>query len=140
MGRNDVFIKPFRFLLTFSFNERVIKLDFFKINHLNYKNYIFSIKKISVNKIFSNWSLVNIFISMISLWYSGSWYVIDVLWGQPIKLIQVVSTSEFHEYWWNDFGFIFLSPWLVAGPRKPQKLTTSKIKYEHFGPKFLIPH
>ena len=22
----------------------------------------------------------------------------DVLWGQPIKLIQVVSTSEFHEY------------------------------------------
>ena len=25
-------------------------------------------------------------------------YVIDVLWGQPIKLIQVVSTSEPHEY------------------------------------------
>ena len=25
-------------------------------------------------------------------------YIIDVLWGQPIKLIQVVSTSEFHEY------------------------------------------
>ena len=23
---------------------------------------------------------------------------VDVLWGQPIKLIQVVSTSEFHEY------------------------------------------
>ena len=23
---------------------------------------------------------------------------LDVLWGQPIKLIQVVSTSEFHEY------------------------------------------
>ena len=22
----------------------------------------------------------------------------DVLWGQPIKLIQVVSTSDFHEY------------------------------------------
>jgi hypothetical protein len=34
----------------------------------------------------------------------------------------------------------FLSPRLVAGPRQPQKLTTSKIKYEHFGPKFLIPH
>ena len=28
----------------------------------------------------------------------GAWYPIDVLWGQPIKLIQVVSTSEFHEY------------------------------------------
>ena len=25
-------------------------------------------------------------------------YLLDVLWGQPIKLIQVVSTSEFHEY------------------------------------------
>ena len=25
-------------------------------------------------------------------------YVLDVLWGQLIKLIQVVSTSEFHEY------------------------------------------
>ena len=25
-------------------------------------------------------------------------YIVDVLWGQPIKLIQVVSTSEFHEY------------------------------------------
>ena len=25
-------------------------------------------------------------------------YLIDVLWCQPIKLIQVVSTSEFHEY------------------------------------------
>jgi hypothetical protein len=25
-------------------------------------------------------------------------YIIDVLWCQPIKLIQVVSTSEFHEY------------------------------------------
>ena len=24
--------------------------------------------------------------------------ILDVLWGQPIKLIQVVSTSEFHEY------------------------------------------
>ena len=23
---------------------------------------------------------------------------VDVLWGQPIKLIQVISTSEFHEY------------------------------------------
>ena len=31
---------------------------------------------------------------------------VDVLWGQPIKLIQVVSTSKFHEYWWNDSDFI----------------------------------
>ena len=25
-------------------------------------------------------------------------YILDVLWGPPIKLIQVVSTSEFYEY------------------------------------------
>ena len=25
-------------------------------------------------------------------------YAVDVLWCQPIKLIQVVFTSEFHEY------------------------------------------
>ena len=25
-------------------------------------------------------------------------YLIDVLWGQPIKLIQIVSTPEFHDY------------------------------------------
>ena len=25
-------------------------------------------------------------------------HTLDVLWCQPIKLIQVVSTSEFHEY------------------------------------------
>ena len=51
----------------------------------------------------------------------GKGYSINVLWCQPIKLIQVVSTSEFHEYWWNDLDFIFLSP--------------SKIKYEKISPK-----
>jgi hypothetical protein len=29
--------------------------------------------------------------------YIGT-YLLDVLWGQQIKLIQVVSTLEFHEY------------------------------------------
>ena len=43
----------------------------------------------------------------------------DVLWYQPIKLIQLISTSEFHEYWWNDFDFLFFSfPPLCAGPLK----------------------
>ena len=37
-------------------------------------------------------------------------YRLDVLWGKPIKLIQVVATSEFHEYWWNDLEIIFLVP------------------------------
>ena len=31
-------------------------------------------------------------------------------------------------------------PLISAGPQKPQKLTASKIKYEKFGPKILIPH
>ena len=62
-------------------------------------------------------------------------YIVDVLWCQPIKLIQVVSTSEFNEYWWNDIAFIFLSPLLSAGPQKPQTLTASKIKHENFWPK-----
>ena len=36
--------------------------------------------------------------------------ILDVLCRQPIKLFQVVSTSEFHEYWWNDLEIIFLVP------------------------------
>ena len=28
----------------------------------------------------------------------NEYYIVDVLWCQPIKLIHVVSTSEFHEY------------------------------------------
>ena len=42
---------------------------------------------------------------------------IDVLWYQQIKLIQVVSTSEFHEYWWNDVDFFFHPLHLVQGLR-----------------------
>ena len=58
---------------------------------------------------------------------------IDILWGQPIKLIQVV------QYFININGtmlFLFsLSPWVSAGPQKPQTFTASKTKYEEFGPK-----
>ena len=50
---------------------------------------------------------------------------------------QAVSTSEFHEYWWNNVVFIFLFPRFSAGPQKPQ---TSKSKYENFGPKIKIPY
>jgi hypothetical protein len=52
--------------------------------------------------------------------------MIDVLWGQLIKLVQVFSSK--------------LCPLIFAGPQKPKKLTASKIKYEKFGPKVLIPH
>ena len=62
-------------------------------------------------------------------------YIVDILWGQPIKLIHVVSTLEFHEYQWNDVIFIFLPPRFSAGPQKPQTLTASNSKYENFKPK-----
>ena len=37
-------------------------------------------------------------------------YLLDVLCRQQIKLFQVVSTSEFHEYQWNNVVFIFFCP------------------------------
>ena len=40
----------------------------------------------------------------------GFRYVIDVLWGQPIKLIQVDSTVGFHDYWWNNIVFLIFCP------------------------------
>ena len=44
-----------------------------------------------------------------------------VLWGQPIKLIQVASNSELCENQWNVLLFLF--PLIASGPQKPQKLT-----------------
>ena len=37
-------------------------------------------------------------------------YVLDVLWGQSIKLIQVASNSELHEDQWNDLFFFQIFP------------------------------
>ena len=39
-----------------------------------------------------------------------STYLLDVLWGQPIKLIQVASTSELHENQRNDLLFFEIVP------------------------------
>ena len=37
--------------------------------------------------------------------------ILDILWGQqPIKPIQVVFTSHFHENYWNDIVFIYFCP------------------------------
>jgi hypothetical protein len=41
------------------------------------------------------------------LWLTAA--AVDVLWGQPIKLIQLASNSELHENQWNDLGFFFPS-------------------------------
>ena len=35
---------------------------------------------------------------------------VDVLWGQPIKLIQVASNSELCENQWNDLLFFEIVP------------------------------
>ena len=40
----------------------------------------------------------------------GCTYVLDVLWGQPIKLIQVASNSEMHVNQWNDLLFFEIVP------------------------------
>ena len=45
-------------------------------------------------------------------------YLLDVLCRQQIKLFQVVSTPEFHEYWWNDLENIFFVPTAFWGPQK----------------------
>ena len=37
-------------------------------------------------------------------------YILDVLWGQPIKLNQVASNSELRENQWNDLLFFEIVP------------------------------
>ena len=65
-------------------------------------------------------------------------YLLDALWGQPIKLAQVASLLQ------NCLTInrtnLFSSksfPLISAGPQKPQKLTA--LKHEKFVPKILIP-
>ena len=58
---------------------------------------------------------------------------LDVLWGQPIKLIQVFSTSEFHEYWWNGVVFIFFRPiHFVQGLRSLEYWLLQKLSMKTF--------
>ena len=40
----------------------------------------------------------------------GTYYILDVLWGQPIKLIQVASTSELRKNQRNDLLFFEIVP------------------------------
>ncbi len=61
--------------------------------------------------------------------------LLDVLWGQPIKLIQVVFTSGFHEYYQIKVVVFSLSPWVSAGTQQLQTLAASKTKVEKSGSK-----
>ena len=46
--------------------------------------------------------------------------IIDVLWGQAIKLIQVASTSELHENQWKDLLFFEIVPCHFFGASEVQ--------------------
>ena len=54
-------------------------------------------------------------------------YRLDVLWGQPIKLIQVVSTSVLYEYWWNIVVFIFFVPSVFCRASEASNIDCFKI-------------
>ena len=49
-------------------------------------------------------------------------YVVDVLWGQPIKLIQVASNSDLHENQWNDLLFFEIVPSHCFGASEASKI------------------
>ena len=61
---------------------------------------------------------------------------LDVLWCQPIKLIQVVSTLEFHEYWWNDVDFIFFIPSIFCRASEASNWLLQKLSMKIFHQKF----
>ena len=52
--------------------------------------------------------------------------VLDVLWGQPIKLIQVASNSELHENQWNDLLFFEIVPSHCFGASGASKIDCLK--------------
>ena len=58
-------------------------------------------------------------------------HLLEILKGQPITLIQVVSTSEFHEYWWtlclNNHSFCLLQGSEASKVDVPYFLQMSKI-------------
>ena len=59
---------------------------------------------------------------------TNSW-PLDVLWGQPIKLIQVASTSELLENQRNTLFSLKLFPVISAGPKKYKHKTGHKLTF-----------
>ena len=55
-------------------------------------------------------------------------YALDILCRQQIKLFQVISTSEFYEYWWNDLDFIFFVPSTCCRASEASKIDYFKNK------------
>ena len=53
-------------------------------------------------------------------------YLLDVLWGQPIELIQVASNSELCENQWNDLFFFEIVPSHCFGASEASKIDCLK--------------
>ena len=53
-------------------------------------------------------------------------YLLDVLWGQLIKLIQVASNSELRENQWNDLLFVEIVPSHCFGASEASKIDCLK--------------
>ena len=51
---------------------------------------------------------------------------VDVLWGQPIKPIQVASNSELRENQWNDILFFEIVPFHCFGASEASKFDCFK--------------
>ena len=94
------------FLVPLWFVDFCRKLTIFPISYIG----IGAIQKLREQNKVGRWSKIPIYFHQGRKCPRQGRYLVDVLWCQPIKLIQVVSTSEFHEYWWNDIDFIFFVP------------------------------
>ena len=55
-----------------------------------------------------------------------STYIVDVLWGQRIKLIQVASNSELRENQWKDHLFFEIVPSHCFGASEASKIDCLK--------------
>ena len=53
-------------------------------------------------------------------------YLLDILWGQPIKLIQVTSNSKLRENQWNDLLFFEIVPSHCFGASEASKIDCLK--------------
>ena len=53
-------------------------------------------------------------------------HIIDVLWGQPIKLIQVASNSKLRETQWNNLLFFEIIPSHCFGASEASKIDSLK--------------
>ena len=68
------------------------------------------------------------------------WYIVDVLWGQPIKLTQVASNSELPENQWNSLIFFEIVPSHCFGASEASKIDCLKNwELRSFEPKMSIP-